>query len=271
MIDIHSHVLPGIDDGAAELAESLDILRLAGERGTQIIVATPHHKPGTYANPRDHILERVEDLQKKIDLAGIAIKIVPGCEIFADSGLPEKIASRAVLTYGDAGKHILLEFSFQQYPVNVDDMIFRLRIAGITPVIAHPERIRYFQEDIDRLEALVRRGALAQLTAASLTGGFGSRVREISEEMVRRRCIHLLASDCHNLSGRAPGLRTGLARLEALVGSEEAGRMVHEIPAALIEGRDVRVPEPLRAEDLPQKGGLRNFLGRFGLGRSHAD
>lgn len=267
MIDIHSHVLPGIDDGTKEIDEALALCRLASERGTEVMVATPHHKPGSYSNPRDHILQRVEDIQKRIDAAGIALKIAPGCEIFADSGLPEKIAQGAVMTYGDARKHILLEFSFQQYPVNVDDMIFRLRLASITPVIAHPERIRYFQEDVDRLEALVRRGALAQITASSLTGAFGSRVREISEEMIGRRCIHFLASDCHNLSGRSPGLARALGRLRELVGSEEATRMVLDNPAALLEGREVQAPEPLRREDLPGRSRLRGLLGRLGLGR----
>src|SRR5262249_44524079 len=118
MIDVHSHVLPGIDDGTKQIEEAVAFCRQAREAGTEIPLAPRHHKPGSYSNPRDCILERVEDLQKKLDAAGVKLRIVPGCEIFSDSGLPEKISNGEVLTYGDARRHILLEFSFQQYPVN---------------------------------------------------------------------------------------------------------------------------------------------------------
>jgi protein-tyrosine phosphatase len=267
VIDVHCHVLPGIDDGTKELAEAVELCRIAREAGTQIIVATPHHKPGSYQNPRSRILERVEDLQKKLDASGIALRIAPGCEIFSDTGLPEKIAAEDVLTYGDARRHILLEFSFQQYPVNVDDMIFKLKLGGVTPVIAHPERIRYFQEDGERLVNLVRLGALAQITSSSLVGTFGSRVREISEQMIRRRCIHFLASDAHDLSYRTPDMQAARRKLEALVGAEEAKRMVEDNPAALLEGREIRAGEPIQ-DDRQGGGGLRGWLGRLGLGRS---
>lgn len=267
MIDVHSHILPGIDDGTTENDEALAICRMARDLGTEIIVATPHHKPGSYENPRERILDRLEDLQKRVDAAGIALKLVPGCEIFVDSGLSEKIAAGDVLTYGDARRHILLEFSFQQYPINVDDMIFRLRLGGITPVIAHPERIRYFQEDTDRLEVLIRMGALSQVTASSLTGRFGSRVREISEQMIRRRCVHFLASDCHNLHGRQPGMESGYKKLVAIVGEDEARKMVHDNPAALIEGREVHAGEPQPAAEGGRRGGFRSLLGKLGLGR----
>ena len=267
MIDVHSHVLPGIDDGTKEVEEALEFCRQARERGTEILVATPHHKPGAYENPRDRVLERMEDLQRLLDARGIALKLAPGSEIFADTGLPEKLTSGALLTYGDARRYMLLEFSFQQYPINVDDMIFRLRLASITPVIAHPERIRYFQEDRDRLENMIRMGALAQITSSSLTGTFGSRVREISEEMIRRRCIHFLASDAHDLSYRPPDLSRAYRRLTELVGEDEARRMVRDNPEAVLEGREIRAPEPVPDEDVNKGGGIRGILGRFGLGR----
>src|SRR5438552_8374169 len=135
--------------------------------------------------------------------------------------------------------------SFQQVPVNMDDTISRLRLSGITPVIAHPERIRWFQEDRDRLGNLVRLGALAQVTGSSLTGTFGSRVREITEEMIRRRMVHFLASDAHDLSYRTPDLSPALRRLEQIVGGQEARRMVQDNPAALLEAREIRAPEPV--------------------------
>src|SRR5580765_6397786 len=135
MIDVHSHVLPGIDDGTKALDEAIAFCKLARERGTEIVVATPHHKPGSYTNPRDKVLQSVEDLQKKLDAAGVRLRVVPGCEIFVDSELPEKIVAGNLLTYGDAKRYILLEFSFQQYPVNPEDLIFRLRLASLTPVI----------------------------------------------------------------------------------------------------------------------------------------
>jgi len=133
MIDVHSHVLPGIDDGVKEVDEAIQFCRLAAERGTEILVATPHHKPGSYQNPRDHVLERVESLQKRLDAAGIRLRLAPGCEIFVDTGLADRIAAGELLTYGDKGRYILLEFSFQQYPMRPEDLVFRLKLAGVTP------------------------------------------------------------------------------------------------------------------------------------------
>ena len=262
MIDVHSHVLPTIDDGTKAVEEAVEFCRLARERGTEIIVATPHHKPGSYANPRERVLQSIEDLQRRLDLAGIALKLAPGTEIFVDTDLPEKIGSGSLLTYGDAKRYILLEFSFQQYPVNPEDLIFRLKLGSITPVIAHPERIRYFQEKPDRLEALVRLGALSQVTSSSLTGTFGTKVREITEQMIRRRCVHFLASDAHDLSYRPPGLEKALALTSALVGDEAARRMVYDHPAAILEGRSIRVDDPLsESESAPPRG---RFFGLFG-------
>jgi protein-tyrosine phosphatase len=262
MIDVHSHVLPGIDDGTKVLEEAVEFCRLAAERGTEILVATPHHKPGSYQNPRDRVLEKVEDLQKRIDAAGVRLRLAPGCEIFVDTDLADRIGTGELLTYGDNRRYILLEFSFQQYPVRPEDLIFRLKLAGVTPVIAHPERIRWFQEDADRLETLVRAGALAQVTGSSLEGTFGSRVKSITRSMMERGCIHLIASDAHDLSYRPPGLMRAIEAASEIVGAEAARRMVQEIPAAVVEGREVRVDPPVAPEDLPKKRG--GFLGLFG-------
>lgn len=264
MIDVHSHVLPGIDDGTKELDEAIAFCRLAHERGTEILVATPHHKPGSYQNPRDRILESVEDLQRKLDGAGVPLRIAPGCEIFVDTDLAERIQRNALLTYGDAKRYILLEFSFQQYPVNADDLVFRLRLAGITPVIAHPERIRYFQEDPDRLENLVRLGALSQVTTSSLLGTFGGRVKDITVQMMLRRCVHFLASDSHDLSYRPPGLEKAYEKARSLVGEDLATRMVRDNPAALLEGSEIRAEDPLSAEAAAETRKRGRFFGFFG-------
>src|SRR5262249_15444567 len=112
MIDVHSHVLPGIDDGTKQTDEAIAFCRQASEAGgggTEVLVAPPNHRPGWYSTPGDGIRECVEDLQKRCDAAGVRIRIAPGCEVFSDSGLPEKIANGEVLTYGDARRHILLE------------------------------------------------------------------------------------------------------------------------------------------------------------------
>jgi len=262
MIDVHCHVLPGIDDGTKELDEAVEMCRMARQSGTEIIVATPHHKPGSYQNPRERVLQSVEDLQKRLDAAGIRLRLAPGCEIFVDTDLGDRIKAGELLTYGDAQRYILLEFSFQQYPVRPEDLIFRLKLASVTPVIAHPERIRYFQEDPDRLESLVRSGALAQVTGSSLVGTFGSRVRSLTERMMERSLVHAIASDAHDLSYRPPGLEKAVAIAETIVGAEAASRMVREIPAAIVEGREIRVDPPIAEADAPRK--RRGFLGLFG-------
>jgi len=254
VIDLHNHLLPGIDDGAKKVEESLEFLRIAARDGVRTVVATPHMKPGVYDNDRKAILERVALVREAMrgDDAE-RVTLLPGAEVYFTADLPERARAGELMTVGDRGKYLLLELPYQQIPLGVDDMIFRLRLLGITPLMAHPERVAYYLEDIERVAASVRLGALTQVTASSLTGRFGDKARDYALGMVERNLVHVLATDGHDVRYRPPVLSDGVRAAAALVGDAAALRMVQETPQAILDGKEVEIAETIRA---PRRGFL---------------
>jgi protein-tyrosine phosphatase len=260
MIDLHCHVLPGIDDGSATLEDSLAFCRIAVEDGVGTLVCTPHMREGFYVNRAEAIRASLEGLRREVEAAGIPLELLPGCEVHIAPGLPEAIAAGEVMTYNDGGRYLLLELPYRQYPVKVEDLVFSLKLAGVTPVLAHPERIRFFQDDLGRVETLVRMGCLGQLTSSSLTGTFGARVRDLSEEMIHRGLVHLLGSDAHDTSYRPPRLAAARDRWAALAGPEAAERATESWPRAILRGEPLEPPEPRPRRAGPGRGGLLSRL-----------
>ena len=250
MIDLHNHLLPGIDDGAKKVEETLEFLRIARRDGVQVVVATPHMKPGVYDNDRDTILQRVAMVREAArgDEAE-GVELLPGAEVYYTADLAARARAGALMTVGDRGRYLLLELPYQQSPMHVDDSIFQLRLLGITPVMAHPERVAYYLEDIERVAASVRLGALTQVTACSLTGKFGDKARDFARAMLERNLVHVLASDSHDVRYRPPIMSEGLRAAAAVLGESRARRLVQDIPRAILDGKDVEVEEavaPLR-------------------------
>ena len=145
-------------------------------------------------------------------------------------------------TLADNGKTLLLELSLSQYPVELENLVFELKLAGIEILLAHPERIRYFQEDSRRYESLVRLGAYGQITSGSILGRFGSSAGEYSEELLRKGLVHVLASDAHNVRGRPPVLSKAIEAMIPLIGEQRARSMAQEVPRALLAGEAPEVP-----------------------------
>jgi len=244
VIDLHNHLLPGIDDGAKKLEETLEFLRIARRDGVKVVVATPHMKPGVYDNRRETILERVALVQEAArgDEAG-GVTLLPGAEVYFTADLVARARAKQLMTIGDGGRYLLLELPYQQIPMQVDDTIFQLRLLGITPVMAHPERVAYYLENIERVGASVRIGALTQVTAASLTGKFGEKARDFARGLLRRNLVHVLASDAHDVLYRPPVLSEVIPIAAAEVGEAAARRMVEETPRAILDGQEVEWTE----------------------------
>ncbi len=245
MIDLHNHLLPGIDDGAKKVEETLEFLRIARRDGVKVVVATPHMKPGVYDNRRETILERVALVREaaKGDDAE-QVTLLPGAEVYFTADLAGRTRAKELMTVGDGGRYLLLELPYQQIPLQVDDTIFQLRLLGITPLMAHPERVAYYLEDIERVVASVRLGALTQVTASSLTGRFGERARDFAKALLRRNLIHVMASDAHDLRYRPPVLSEAVRAAAAEVGESAARRMVEDTPQAILDGKELELEEP---------------------------
>ncbi len=261
MIDIHSHILPGIDDGADTEDESVELARMAVADGVRTVVATPHCNEGSYFNQLEGIRVGVTRLRERLQRERIDLELLPGAEVHLCPDLVDRVRDGRAPTIADNGKTLLLELSLTQYPVKIADLIFRLKLAGLEILLAHPERIRYFQEDHERYEELVRVGAYGQITTGSILGTFGSKAREYSEELLSKQLVHVLASDAHSLRGRPPVLGPAVEAMIPLVGDELAHAMTEGIPRALIEGRTPEIPAP-RPTRSPRRSFMAKFFGR---------
>ena len=257
MIDIHTHILPGIDDGVKTEDEAVDFARMAVRDGITTIVATPHCKEGFYPNDRPTVLREVDKLRRRLDAEGIGVRLESGAEVHLCPDLVARVSDGRAPTLVDNGRTLLLELSLSQYPVELEKLVFELKLAGLEVVFAHPERIRYFQDDIARYEAVIHQGALGQITTGSILGVFGSDVEDFSEELMRKGLVHVLASDAHNVHGRPPVLSEALEVSIDWVGGARGRAMVEDVPRALIEGRTPEVP-PI---ELPRRSG--GFLARL--------
>jgi len=205
VIDLHSHLLPGVDDGPPHLADALALARAAVEAGTEVMVATPHVSRAYHLAPAD-IGPRVDWLAAALDAAGVALDVRAGGEL-----APERISqlSRediAAIGLG-GGSCVLLECPFTRGSALMDMAMTRLQEWGFRILLAHPERSPTYLREPQALRALVERGAMVQVTAASLRGDFGRTPRQFAKELFRAGRVHVVASDAHDVQKRGPGIR----------------------------------------------------------------
>jgi protein-tyrosine phosphatase len=259
VIDLHTHILPGVDDGVKTMDDAVAFARVAAADGVRTIVATPHYRDGFYLNARPEVLAGVAALNARLQAEKVEIDVLPGAEVHISADLISRVKSGDAPTLADNGRTVLFELSMSQYPLDLEDMVFKMRLAGLQILFAHPERIRYFQDDIARYEAVIRLGAFGQLTTGSVTGIFGADVMEFSEELARKRLVHVVASDAHNTRGRPPVITSAMSRLGAWTGEDFARRMTDEYPRAFIEGRDPDLP-PAPEGTAPRRSWMARLL-----------
>ncbi len=206
MFDLHSHMLPGLDDGAADLRQSLAMARMAVDDGIQGVVCTPHWSSAHYENTRSRILNGVETLAQEFSNNGISLAVFAGAELRLDGSLSDGIRAGKLVTINDTGRFALIELPEVFSPQSLEHFFWQLQLQGITPVISHPERNHGFLKNPAALYGLVKKGALAQLTAASVLGSFGKEVQKFSFLLLKHRMCHVLATDAHETKFRAPRL-----------------------------------------------------------------
>lgn len=249
MIDLHCHILPGVDDGPESQGESLAMARKAVEDGIHAIVATPHTLNGIYLNPVKEVTSRVAALEEALLGNHIGLKLYAGVDVHLCPRVLKRIETGDAGTINNAGKYILLEFPSQTIPPGVKEEIFSLKLNGITSIISHLERNAIIQHDLDVMYELVSTGALCQVTAMSITGDFGSMVMQCAERLLKHRLVHVIASDAHSADRRPPVLSQAVEVATQILGSfEDAERMVTDVPASILSGDIPEIPEPLPAK-----------------------
>ncbi|TWT21074.1 capsular biosynthesis protein [Luteimonas marina] len=260
MYDLHCHLLPAIDDGARDLAMSLEMARMAVADGITLTACTPHIYPGLYENSGPAIREAIVRLQDELDREGIALKLVEGADVHLDHGLVAGIRNGRIPTIGGS-RYLLFEPPHHVAPPRLEETLFELMAAGFVPVLTHPERLTWVEQHYDTFVRLAHRGVWMQITAGALTGRYGRRAKYWGERFIGEGHCHILATDAHHPGRRPPLLTEARDAAAVLVGAEEAYHMVNTRPAGIVADDAPDTLPPLKA---PQpRARHRGLLARF--------
>lgn len=254
MIDIHSHILYGLDDGAQNLEQMIEMARQAVRDGITAIIATPHHRDGTYDNPPEVIGPKVLEANEILQKENIPLTVLPGMEIHVYGEVVEDLKQGKLMTYNNKNRHILLELPHDHVPRYLDQLVFDLQLQGYIPIIPHPERNKEIAGNLELLYRMVKRGALAQLTAASVAGKFGKKIQKCCFEMIKHHYIHFIATDAHNVGNRGFVLQEAYETIRKKFGDDYVDLFL-ESAEKLAEGKDCFVLPPERIR--------KKFLGIF--------
>jgi len=198
-VDVHSHFIPGIDDGAQTIEESLDLLRKMQGFGYKKLITTPHVMEDYYKNTPEIILGGLEKVKKAIEENGLNIEIEASAEYNLDTGFEEIIKENKLLTFGGDKKYVLFELSFYNEPKRLKEVIWELSTSGFQPILAHVERYPYWHKKWDKIEDIVNRDVKLQVNIGSFTGVYGLEVKNTAHRLVDEGLVDLIGSDCHNL------------------------------------------------------------------------
>lgn len=236
-IDIHTHILPGIDDGPKDLEESAELARCYTDMGITQVIATSHYIPGTaWAASRPCVLEKIAELQNYLQISNIPLAIFPGMEIAYHKKLPERLASDSFLPLGTSA-YYLLEPSFTDSAEALFYCLDQLLGQGWKIILAHPERISALREPENLFDELVRQGLRIQVNSGSLLGKFGAESQQAGVRLIERKCVHYVASDSHGAKSRRPPMLEEWLNLQAIVGSDVLEQLCCTNPAQLLAGK----------------------------------
>jgi protein-tyrosine phosphatase len=237
LVDIHNHLLPGIDDGAAELADALALARAAVDNGITHCVCTPHMQPGKFDNDRASISAAFHPLKAALTEHSIPLHIAMAAEVRFGLEVMQQVSNNEIPFLGQwQGKPVLLlELPHNEVPFAADKLTEWLLKQGIMPMIAHPERNRGVQQSQRKLTPFINQGCLFQVTAGSVTGYFGAPSQQLAEQLLKEGIVTVLASDAHNLQYRPPMLKQGRLAAEAIVGEVAAMQLASVNPWTITE------------------------------------
>jgi protein-tyrosine phosphatase len=262
MIDLHSHILPGIDDGSSSLAMSLDMARIAVNDGIRVMACTPHIYPGLYQNHKAGIIAARDALQAALDENAIALQLTTGADVHLVPGVLDGLRGGTIPSLHNT-RYVLLEPSHHVAPPRFAISVFKLVAAGYVPVITHPERLTWIKDHFAMMAQLTKQGAWLQVTAGALTGLFGPGPKYWAERFVGEGLTHVLATDAHSSTRRVPVLSEGLQVAQKLLGPDEAQQLVRGRPAALMSNLAPSQVAPLPQRKASRRSGWREFLARW--------
>jgi protein-tyrosine phosphatase len=259
MIDIHTHIIPDLDDGPPDMETSVGMGRIAAGEGITAMISTSHSKESS-AIGFEAMRQRLEEVRAAWEGDGLGIRLELGVEIFLTPDTLSELKSGAVWTLAGSS-YVLVELPYQPWPVYTERVLFDLQLAGYVPILAHPERYTAIQADPNLMYSLAERNVLSQITAGALLGDHGNLAKRSAETLAAHRLAQIISSDSHGLTQRkrTPQLLQALQVAEGLVGVEAARAMVTDNPARILANEHI-VPEPRQVS--PQKWSIGRLFGR---------
>jgi protein-tyrosine phosphatase len=254
MIDLHCHILPGIDDGASDFSVSLAMARASVADGVTIVACTPHILPGLYHNSGPQIRQATDELQHALDQQDVPLCLVAGADVHIVPDFVAGLRVGSLLSLADS-RYVLVEPPHHVAPLRLENLFFNLLAAGYVPILTHPERLTWLKSHYPAIKRLVRNGVWLQITAGSLAGAFDRNAQYWAERLLDEGCVHILATDAHDVRRRPPNLskghdlaarRVGDAMAEHLVVTRPRGVLANELPSNL--------PMPLSAVSTSKVG-----------------
>lgn len=235
MVDLHHHLLPGLDDGSPDLATSVQMARMAAAEGITHIVCTPHANSRFNFNPHRNILLLAE-LRRALDDANIHLTLGLGCDFHLNYDNVQDALQHPTRYTINEHEYLLVELPDFSISPNLQETFYELRLAGMMPILTHPERNSTLQRDPDRMIPWLRDGLLCQVTAASIVGEMGRAAEKLALRMLTSRWVHFVATDAHNTTGRSPRMRDAYDLVVKRFGTEYADQIFYQNPRAAFEG-----------------------------------
>jgi protein-tyrosine phosphatase len=246
MLDLHCHILPNVDDGPQNIAESVEMAKQAVRQGIRTIIATPHHRNEKYENHGQTIFNQVEEFNRVLKSEKIDLTVLPGQETRIYGEMAEGLESGEILPLNQ-GKYVLVELPSGHVPRYTGQLMFDIQLKGFVPVIVHPERNQEIVENPELLYQLVKKGALTQVTASSVTGHFGKTIKKFTHQLLEANLTHFIASDAHNTTSRGFKMDEAYSTIEKVFGIDFV-YMLRENSELILTNKSVYKDSPLRVK-----------------------
>jgi protein-tyrosine phosphatase len=235
VIDLHSHILHGIDDGASDIEVALEMARRAVDDGVEVMACTPHFLPGIYDPSVQVVTARVAELNDRLMDEGIDLVVVAGCEAHVRPDMVERLRNSEILSI-HSGRHVLCEAPPTVLPPHMDRLFMNMMAAGYTPILAHVERYRWIDRALPWVERMAQSGVLMQVTAGSFFGDYGRSAQDWSMRLLLDGLVSIVASDAHDPELRPPGLSKARKLVTSELGADEARRIFRDRPEHILLG-----------------------------------
>ncbi|SCH16013.1 tyrosine-protein phosphatase [Romboutsia sp. 1001713B170207_170306_H8] len=248
MIDIHCHILPGVDDGAVDLEEALEMARIAEKEGIKKIINTSHFHPEFKYIMGEELVDIVDRFNITLKANKINLEVLLGNEIYYTDEIIENLDTLSFYTLNKS-KYVLIEFSPMNIPKNLADVVYEVKLKGYTPVLAHVERYNNIIENPNIIYDCIKEGAIIQVNASSILGKHGKEIKRTSDILLDNNMVHIIASDAHGSERRRPQLKEAYNFVENKYSKEVADNLFNNNQSLIIKNEDIIIPKAIRYEE----------------------